>query len=281
MNELIKRSLTGLIYALVVIGSVFWSFYSMIVFFGISSLLCSWEFLNAYRGSQYKLQWYYSLTLSLVIYMLYICILLFEPMGAAYLGILIPLVFGMFVWELFRKKEHPFSNISLSLLIPFYTTLPFAFMSNMAYLDKQFNPGIVIGIILLSWANDTFAYLIGRTFGRTKLMERISPKKTVEGSLAGLVSTILIAYFILPHVFNVDGITQFDWLIIGILIVVFGSLGDLVESMFKRSVGIKDSGKLLPGHGGFLDRFDALLLAVPFIYSYLYIVRHLVNNIGV
>ena len=279
MSDILKRSLTGIVYALVIVGSVFWSYYSLIIVFGISSLLCSWEFLNAYNDSKYKLQWYYSLVLSLSIYVIYICILLFDSMGPAYLGLLIPMVFGMFVWELFRKKKTPFNNLSLSLLIPFYTTLPFAFLSNLAYLGKEFNPGIVIGIILLSWSNDTFAYLIGRKWGRTKLLERISPKKTIEGSMAGLISTMLIAYYLLPIMFDVKGIDRIDWLVIGALVVIFGSLGDLVESMFKRSVGIKDSSNLLPGHGGFLDRFDALLLAVPFVFSYVYIIRHLVNNL--
>ena len=277
MNDIFKRSLTGFIYAAVIVGSVIWSFYSLAIVFGVSSLLCSWEFLNAYADSKYKLQWYYSLILSLSIFVIYVCVLLFDSMGPAYLGLLIPLVFGMFVWELFRKKEKPFNNLALSLLIPFYTTLPFAFLCNLSYLGKEFNPGIVIGIILLSWSNDTFAYLIGRKWGRTKLLERISPKKTIEGSLAGLVSTMLIAYFLLPFLFEVRGITKVDWVVIGGLVVIFGSLGDLVESMFKRSVGIKDSSNLLPGHGGFLDRFDALLLAVPFVFSYVYIIRHLVQ----
>lgn len=119
------------------------------------------------------------------------------------------------------------------------------------------------------WTNDTGAYLAGRFFGKHKLFERISPKKTWEGSIGGGILTIGVAFILSVYFTNLD---QTNWIVLAILVAVFGGLGDLVESMLKRSLNIKDSGNLLPGHGGILDRFDGLLLSIPFIYSYLYLI---------
>jgi phosphatidate cytidylyltransferase len=139
------------------------------------------------------------------------------------------------------------------------------FYSNDTFTDT-YSYQIILGFFILLWTNDTGAYLSGKYFGKHKLFERISPKKTWEGSIGGGILTLAFAYVLSIYFTNLN-IT--NWLIIGVLIAVFGGLGDLVESMLKRSLGIKDSGKLLPGHGGILDRFDGLLLSVPFVYGYL------------
>jgi phosphatidate cytidylyltransferase len=123
-----------------------------------------------------------------------------------------------------------------------------------------------MGFFILLWTSDTGAYLAGKNFGRTKLFERISPKKTVEGSLGGLILSLGVAYGIS---FWFDDVTRIDWMVIALLIVVFGTFGDLFESLLKRNLMIKDSGTLLPGHGGVLDRFDGLFLAVPAVFFYL------------
>ncbi len=115
-------------------------------------------------------------------------------------------------------------------------------------------------------ANDTGAYLVGRKFGKHKLFERISPKKTWEGSFGGAILGLGVGYL---NAQLFPDLSLFNWMIVALLVVVFGSLGDLVESMFKRSLGIKDSGKLLPGHGGILDRFDGIFIAAPVVYTYL------------
>ena len=141
----------------------------------------------------------------------------------------------------------------------------FSFIDNNQFGGSYYYQ-IVLGFFFLLWANDTGAYLVGRKLGRTKLFERISPKKTWEGSLGGAVLGIGVGY-LNAQIFT--DLSLFNWIIVALLVVVFGSLGDLVESLFKRSLNIKDSGKLLPGHGGLLDRFDGIFIAAPIVYTYL------------
>ena len=143
------------------------------------------------------------------------------------------------------------------------------------YQENQFTTTfsfqIIIGFFILLWSSDTGAYLAGRFFGKHKLFERISPKKTWEGSIGGGVLSLIAAYVISLFFHNIE---LKDWMILAIITVVGGGLGDLVESMHKRNLNVKDSGNLLPGHGGILDRFDGLFIAVPFIYAYLIIVSN-------
>ena len=124
----------------------------------------------------------------------------------------------------------------------------------------------ILLVFILIWANDSFAYLVGRKFGKTKLFERISPKKTWEGSIGGVFFGLLLGY-LNSQIF--DGLDTPTWMAIAVIVVIFGSLGDLVESLFKRSLGIKDSGKILPGHGGVLDRFDGIFISAPMVYTFL------------
>lgn len=133
---------------------------------------------------------------------------------------------------------------------------------------------MVLGYLYILWASDTGAYLAGRGFGKFKLFERISPKKTWEGSIGGLILSMITA-FILSSYYAMPGL---NWYIIAGLIVVAGTLGDLTESMFKRSIGVKDSGNIMPGHGGFLDRFDGLLLSIPFVAACI-LLMHLISGI--
>jgi phosphatidate cytidylyltransferase len=158
-----------------------------------------------------------------------------------------------------------------------YTAVPFSFFPFSAFshdgIDSLvqhsgtlFSPGIVIGFFILLWVNDTFAYLVGVTTGRHRLMERISPKKSWEGFAGGLILSAAVSLF-LPGWLGVTGRT--GWVIISLIVSIAGTYGDLVESMLKRSTGIKDSGNIMPGHGGFLDRFDAVLISFPLVYLYL------------
>ena len=134
---------------------------------------------------------------------------------------------------------------------------------------NEYSFQIILGFFIMLWTNDTGAYLAGRFFGKHKLFERISPKKTWEGSFGGGLLTLAAAYILSLFFTNLD---LTNWIVISILVAIFGGLGDLVESMLKRSLNIKDSGNILPGHGGILDRFDGLLISITFIYSYLYLI---------
>ena len=184
------------------------------------------------------------------------------------------LLFFLFIVELYRKSKHPFSNIAYTILGSIYVSFPFILLFHLAYYQDNafgtdFSFHIIWGFFFMLWANDTGAYLSGRFFGKHKLFERISPKKTWEGSIGGGLLAIGIGY--INAIFYPElSLTQ--WMVVAIITVIFGGLGDLVESMLKRSLNIKDSGTLLPGHGGILDRFDGLFLSVPFIYCYLVLI---------
>lgn len=184
--------------------------------------------------------------------------------------VLIPII------ELYRKKENPFTNIAYTIFGLVYVALPFALLNYMAFPfnDQQFHYEIVLGVFILIWANDTVAYLVGVNFGKNRLFERISPKKSWEGSIGGAAGTILIAWGI-SHFFS--DLHLIEWLAVSIIVVIFGSLGDLVESLFKRSINIKDSGNILPGHGGILDRFDAILLVSPMVFVLLQVIKEFFN----
>lgn len=186
---------------------------------------------------------------------------------SALLFVLVPTV------ELFRNKEKPLVNIAFTLFGIFYVAIPFSLLNFLVFTSEAGNylfQGL-LGFFILMWTNDTGAYLAGMGFGRTKLFERISPKKTWEGSIGGLVLSVGMAWVLniwFSAYWPEFPFTLKDWMVIAIIVSVIGSLGDLVESMIKRSFGIKDSGSLLPGHGGILDRFDGVLLAAPAVFLY-------------
>jgi phosphatidate cytidylyltransferase len=191
------------------------------------------------------------------------------------IGFLAVSPFVLLVFELFTRTDKPFQNVGLSLLGIFYLVLPFIFAmpqlsSSRVYsfqgYGNYFTPNIVAGLLFLTWANDSFAYLIGSRIGKRKLFERISPKKTWEGTIGGGLACMLTSLGV-HHYLGV--LSLWDWLAVALIVAIFGTIGDLVESMLKRSLGVKDSGHIMPGHGGFLDRFDAFIFAMPFVYLFL------------
>jgi len=182
---------------------------------------------------------------------------------------LFPLASFVFLIKLYKKSDvHPFINIALFYLGILYVAVPFAFTNLLVFYNGEYSYEILIGLLLLTWANDVGAYFTGILFGKTKLFERISPKKSWEGSIGGGVTSILIS-LVIGHYFK--GLNSIEWVGVSVIVVIAGTYGDLVESHFKRSIQIKDSGSIIPGHGGFLDRFDSLLIAVPFVVVFLYL----------
>lgn len=169
--------------------------------------------------------------------------------------------------ELFRKKEHAVANMIISYFPAFYISIPFVLLFDIAFIGGDFDPLPVLGFFILIWVYDTGAYLSGKFFGKHKLFERISPKKTWEGVIGGGLISLTIAVFVNAYFFPV--LDQLQWAIVSIIIVAFGTLGDLIESLVKRNAHVKDSGNIMPGHGGMLDRFDSALFAAPFYWLFL------------
>lgn len=179
----------------------------------------------------------------------------------------------MFLIELFRGGDRPLSNVGTTVLALIYVAVPMAMLTGVPLLltDGEWNSLAMILYILIIWSNDTFAYLVGVPFGKHRLNERISPKKSWEGFFGGIIGAILAS---LVAAYIIDG-SYLVWIGVGLITSVVGCLGDLVESMFKRTCGVKDSGNILPGHGGWLDRFDGLIFSAPFVFVYLILVQML------
>lgn len=193
-----------------------------------------------------------------------------------YYFLIFPLVSCVYMIKLYKKFERkPFTNIAYTFLGVFYVAVPFALLNIATFEDQQYDYQIIFGCLFILWASDTGAYFAGTLFGKRKLFERISPKKSWEGFVGGAILAFAFAYG-LPYFFSAIGhtptIQSWQWLVIGALIIVGGTYGDLIESLLKRSIEIKDSGDTLPGHGGFLDRFDGLLISAPFIVAFLEII---------
>lgn len=184
-----------------------------------------------------------------------------------YYFLIFPVVSCVYMIKLYKKFERkPFTNIAYTFLGIFYVAVPFALLNVAAFDKGRYNFEIIWGSLFILWASDTGAYFAGTYFGKRKLFERISPKKSWEGFFGGAALALAFAFGLSQFFHSLD---VYQWMIIGVIIVVGGTFGDLVESLLKRSIEIKDSGTILPGHGGFLDRFDGLLISIPFIVAYL------------
>lgn len=190
-----------------------------------------------------------------------------QTLSYRYYYLLFPFISITYLIKLYKKEEKkPFTNIAFTFLGIFYVAVPIALLNHAVFEGGRYNYEVILGSLLILWASDTGAYFAGTRFGKHKLFERISPKKSWEGFwggalLASVMTFVLSLYF--------TSLTIVDWLVIGLIIIIGGTIGDLVESLLKRSIEIKDSGTSLPGHGGFLDRFDGLLISAPFIAAYL------------
>jgi phosphatidate cytidylyltransferase len=191
-----------------------------------------------------------------------------ERLPNEYLYLIFPLVSLTLFIKLYKKTDKkPFTGVAFTYLGLFYVAAPFSLLNLAVFsVDAVYHYEILVGCLLILWASDTGAYFAGTRFGKTKLFERVSPKKSWEGFLGGAFSAIAVA-FILSQYFVV--LEDWKWLVIAGIIIIAGTYGDLIESLFKRSIEIKDSGSILPGHGGFMDRFDGLLLSAPFITAFL------------
>ena len=266
------RAITGFFFVIVMIGSMLFGHYPFGIFYLILSLLCLNEFYGLIKQSGFKPNATTGLLNGAYIYALFAFITYQDTPELHKLLFLLTLtIAAVFIQELFKRSKTPFTDIAYTFLGLVLVCMPFTFFHALAYLKGGFNFHYPLAFLILLWANDTGAYLVGRAFGRTKLFERHSPKKTWEGFIGGIAIgagvALIINYYFKDLAWN-------EWVIMAVLISCFGTLGDLVESMFKRSINVKDSGGILPGHGGLLDRFDGLFIAAPIVYTYLYLIMN-------
>lgn len=263
------RAITGFFFVLVMVGSVFCGPYVFFGFYLSLSLITLIEFYRLMRTSGIRPHRNLGIFAAALLFLMTsgYHYLQFE---SKYLLLAVPLIFSIFIVELYKKEKIPFSNIAYTFLGLIYISLPFCFFHGLGFIkdSRVFNFEIPLAFLFMLWANDTGAYLFGVRFGKRKLFERHSPKKSWEGFFGGLVTAMVVAWFIS---LQFTGLPLIAWLGTALIISSFGTLGDLIESMFKRSLGVKDSGGVLPGHGGLMDRFDGLLLAAPVAYVYLYL----------
>jgi phosphatidate cytidylyltransferase len=262
------RAITGFFFIIVMIGSLLLGHFPFGIFYLLLSMLCLNEYYGLIKQSGYSPNVVTGMLNGAFIYIIFAFITYQDSPLLHKIALLLVLTLSaVFAQELFKKSAEPFINIAYTFLGLILICLPFTFFHAMAYVNGPFNFHFPLAFLVLLWANDTGAYLVGRQFGRTKLFERHSPKKTWEGFFGGIVIAAGIA-LIIAHFYN--ELPWNRWVSIAIIISVFGTMGDLVESMFKRSINVKDSGGILPGHGGLLDRFDGLFIAAPIVYTYLY-----------
>lgn len=274
MSNLAQRFLTGIAGAAVITFLLWWHPLSLALLFFLLSMFTLLEFTHIVRGlredQDKKVPVLGNVIAGAITFWLAVAAAAgwIEPQ---WLTLILPMMALFFIVELYRKRNNPFQHIGLQLIGLLYVVLPFALITNIALQDENFRPILAMGIMYTVWSDNIFAYFAGRYLGKHKLFERISPKKTWEGFAGGFTMALVCTYIF--SLYDTE-LNTMEWLFMGALISVTGTFGDLVESLFKRNLHLKDSSQILPGHGGFLDRFDALMLALPFVYAYLAILGH-------
>lgn len=271
MKEMLTRGLSGLLYIILLLICINFQWALTLLFF-VFGMICLAEFKKLI---QLKSNIPYLVFVILYSIFGYCHLFLSSNQGlneiTQILMVLTIFVQLFLIKDLFSEKTIPLFSTKRYILTTFYLSTAFVFLSLIANYHNTFNPSMLLGIFILVWTNDSFAYLVGKNFGKQKLFEKISPKKTVEGFLGGLFFSCVASYFI--AIFT-ETLNFTNWLILSITVSVFGTLGDLIESKFKRQAKVKDSGVIMPGHGGLLDRLDSIIFAAPFVYLFLRILQY-------
>lgn len=273
-NNFIQRAVTGVLFVIVLVGCILYSPLSFGILFTIISVLSVHEFAQLVsKSSEVSINKTITALGGAYLFLALMSFCTQQSVGARvflpYLGLLL----YMMITELYLKKKNPTGNWAYSMLSQLYVALPFALLNVLAFQNSSetgsvtYNPILPLSIFVFIWLGDTGAYCVGSLIGKHRLFERISPKKSWEGSIGGgifsIASSLGFAHFF-PFM------PGWQWVGLAIVVVIFGTWGDLTESLMKRQLGIKDSGNILPGHGGMLDRFDSALMAIPAAVVYLY-----------
>lgn len=269
MNESVVRTLSGIVYIAVLVTATIYSLHTFQLLFGIFLLIAVQEFTKLV-GLRKNL----TITAAMLFFISNSSNL--DKTYLTWIFIAVSVIVNCrLIYDLFNKKQMiPKSGVMSGLEVLGYIIFPFLLLIRLPFSKGEdfFQPSIIIGIFILIWTNDTFAYIVGKTMGRHKLLERISPKKTVEGFLGGLVFAVIGSYVISR--FDWFGMSTLLWVSTAIILVITGTLGDLIESRFKRNAGVKDSGNIMPGHGGILDRLDSIIFAIPFLFLFYQIINY-------
>jgi len=265
MRESIIRAISGLLYISILVVSILSSEFIFISLFFLIGFVCLLELEKLLRLKSYAL---YAVHAAFFILFSYIK---FNP-NATLVLLCITIFVNLFLAKdlLFIKKIPVFEKKKYIILI-FYLISSMVFLTLIPTYSGTFRPELIVGVFVLIWTNDTFAYIVGKNFGKNKLYQQISPNKTIEGFIGGMIFSCIAGYFIyyFTHYLNFQ-----SWLGMAIILSIFGTIGDLIQSKFKRQAGVKDSGKLMPGHGGLFDRLDSIIFSSPFVYAYLLILNY-------
>ena len=272
-NNFIQRAVTGVLFVIVLVGCILYSPLSFGILFTIISVLSVHEFAQLVsKRSEVSINKTITALGGAYLFLALMSFCTQQSVGGVFLPYL-GLLLYMMITELYLKKKNPTGNWAYSMLSQLYVALPFALLNVLAFQNSPetgsvtYNPILPLSIFVFIWLSDTGAYCVGSLIGKHRLFERISPKKSWEGSIGGgifsIASSLGFAHFF-PFM------PGWQWVGLAIVVVIFGTWGDLTESLMKRQLGIKDSGNILPGHGGMLDRFDSALMAIPAAVVYLY-----------
>jgi len=287
MNETLKRAISGAVYIALLLTSILFSTESFIILFGAFLIIATYEFSNLVGLNKI-----FSILFVSLFYSTVTLISFYKTETENYINkfvknnieftvdtdklfsllLLITLIISVKCIVFLFDDTQTISKISKYIYLIGYILLPFIFIVKISFGINNYNPKIIIGLFVLIWTNDTFAYLVGKSIGKHKLFERISPKKTIEGFLGGVVfaafAGFLISKFYIRPNPDFSSKSILIWTIIALIVSIFGTIGDLIESKFKRVAGVKDSGKIMPGHGGVLDRLDSVIFVAPVIYLF-------------
>jgi phosphatidate cytidylyltransferase len=294
MNETLKRAISGAVYVILLLTSILYSTESFFILFGVFLIIALYEFCHLVQINSF-----FPILSGTLLYATVNLVSHYNKQTTAFLNrafqsefdlniniqqldlILLAVTIVVSVkciLFLFYDSIQKISTSSKYLYLLGYITLPFIFITKISFGIKDYNPKIIVGLFILIWTNDTFAYIVGKSVGKTKLFERISPKKTIEGFLGGVVFAVFAGYLISK--LYIKAKPEFSeksiliWTSIAVIVGVMGTIGDLIESKFKRIAGVKDSGAIMPGHGGILDRLDSVIFVAPIIFLFYQILNY-------
>ena len=269
MSNIVTRTLSGAVFVAVLLGCIWAGAVYAAIMMVVVLMFAMLEFYNIIIKERVRAEKFIGILIGA---MLFMGGFFYAQGGIIYSRALflslIPLTVLLFISQLYSPEKNTFRAITYTITGVVYIAVPFTLMSGLMFVGPagKYSPQLLLGFFILLWANDTFAYLTGITFGRHRLFERISPKKSWEGFVGGLVCTVALSFLIAGRL---PIISRNHWMAVAGIIVIFGVFGDLIESLLKRNLKIKHSGRFLPGHGGILDRFDSVLIAAPMVFFYI------------